>query len=324
MTNPFFNQNQAILEHTFTINFMGIFFRGNERIRTVTLFSSANYWKASALAFILFLTVVSCQPASAMPTPTPVIQTVEITQEVTRQVTQEVTRIVEVPIPVTVTPSLTPAITLTPSLTSTITPTPEPPVVSILAHVPCNYGPGDVYLYKYGLLATSWMEVIGRNLDGTWLLVQGVHGWNPCWVKTTNVQFNDGGDLATHNIQIVSSAAILPFAMNLYRPPDGVQAFRTGNEVAIYWNAVWMTEDDYRGYLIEAWLCQGGQQVFTPLLYYNSDLSQNVGTLGIKVTDEPGCLVPSSARIYTAEKHGYTGYIVIPWPPFATPATPTP
>jgi hypothetical protein len=278
------------------------------------------YWKRSALALLFVLTIVSCQSATEMPTSTPLIQTVEITRDVTRQVTQEVTRIVEVP--VTVTPSLTPAISLTPSLTPTITPTPDPPVVTILDHVACYFGPGDVYLYDYGLNATSWMEVIGRNLDGTWLFVEGVHGWNPCWVKAQYVSFNDGGDVTTHNIRIVSSAAMLPFAMNLYRPPTGVQAIRSGNEVTIYWNAVWMTEDDYRGYLIEAWLCQDGQQVFKPIGYV-PPYDQNDGLLGIKVTDEPGCLVPSNARIYTVEKHGYTGYIVIPWPPFQTAHTPT-
>jgi hypothetical protein len=84
-----------------------------------------------------------------------------------------------------------------------------------------------------------------------------------------------------------------------------------------------MTEDDYEGYLIEAWLCQGGQQVFKPI-GYKPPLSENTGTLGIIVTDEPGCLVPSSARIYTAEKHGYTGYKVIPWPPYEATPSPTP
>jgi hypothetical protein len=276
-----------------------------------------------AVFFVLML--ASCNPATVTSAPNPVIETVvvtrELTQEVTREVIQEVTRIVEVPVPVTVTPTPTTAISLTPSLTSTltrtpsITPTPEPPVVIILEdHVACNFGPGGAYLYKYGLLATSWMWVIGRNEDGTWLFVEG-EGRNPCWVKTEYVRFKSGGDFTTYNINTVSPDIILPFATNLYLPPTGVQAFRYGNEVKIFWNAVWMTEDDYRGYLIEAWLCQGGQQVFKPINKLTS-LSENVDTLVLSVIDEPGCLAPSSARIYTAEKHGYTGYIVIPWPPY--------
>jgi hypothetical protein len=280
---------------------------------------SFKFCKTCAIASLLVLTVVSCKPATITPTPTPVIQTVEVTLEVTR----EITRIVEVPVPVTVTPTLTPLITLTPSLTSTITPTPEPPVVIILEdHVACNFGPGGAYLFKYGLLATSWMWVIGRNEDGNWLFVEG-EGRNPCWVKTEFVRFKYGGDVTTYNIQTVSPDIILPFATNLYLPPTGVQAFRYGNEVKIFWNAVWMTEDDYRGYLIEAWLCQGGQRVFKPINKWTS-LSENVGTLVLSVIDEPGCLVPSNARIYTAEKHGYTGYMMIPWPTYEPPPTITP
>ena len=289
--------------------------------RLLSVRSRSLFVIAALLAFV----GVSCAPAVASPTLTPVVQTVEVT----RQVTQLVTRIVDVPVPVTLTPTLSPEMSLTPSLlptitlTPTITPTPDPPVVTILVHAACNFGPGDYYLYDYGLNETSWMEVIGRNMDGTWLFIQGVHGWNPCWVRADLVRFNDGGDVTTHTIRIVDPDAMLPFAMNLYRPPTGIQAFRSGSVVTIYWNAVWMTEDDYYGYMIEAWVCQGGQQVFKPTAYV-PPLSQNVGTLGIKITDEPGCLVPSTARIFTVEKHGYTGYIVIPWPPYdASTATPT-
>jgi len=305
------------------------------------LIKTRKFGKSTAIVALLALAGTACTPAVILPTQTPAFQTVEVTrqvtqqgtqevtQEVTREVSLEVTRVVEVQVPVTVTPSLTPEISLTPSRTSTITrtpsitPTPEPPVVTMLKHVACYYGPGDVYLYDYGLNETSWMEVIGRNPDGTFLFVQGVHGWNPCWVRAEFVRFNDGGDVTTHNIRIVSSQAMMPYAMNLYRPPAGIQTIRKGDKVTIYWSAVWMTEDDYRGYLIEGWLCQGGQLLFKPIGFV-PPLSKNVGTLGIIVTDEPGCLVPSSARIYTAEKHGYTGYKVIPWPPYEPSPTPTP
>jgi hypothetical protein len=84
-----------------------------------------------------------------------------------------------------------------------------------------------------------------------------------------------------------------------------------------------MTEDDYRGYLIEAWVCQGGKQVFLPIGYVTS-FAQNNSMMAVKVTDEPGCLDPSSARIYSVEKHGYTVWRKIPWPPYEpTTATPT-
>jgi hypothetical protein len=76
-----------------------------------------------------------------------------------------------------------------------------------------------------------------------------------------------------------------------------------------------MTEDDYRGYLIEAWVCQGSRQIFLPIKYETS-YDQNNSMMEVKVTDEPGCDVPSSARIYSAEKHGYTAYRMVPWPGF--------
>ena len=267
------------------------------------------------------------------------LETVEQTVEVTR----EVTRIVEVP--VTVTPTLTPEISLTPSITPTITltpsrttsptitrtpsktPTPRPPVVTILSHVGCYFGPSSAYLWFYGLNETSWMEVLGRSPgnpniapEDLYLFVQGVGGWNPCWVKAEYVRFNDGRSLEEHTELPIISYSSLPWS-SLYRGTEYVTASRDGNQVSLLWNAVWMTEDDYRGYLIEAWLCRDGQLVFTPLAHV-PPLRQNTGTLGINVIDEPGCLQPSSARVYAVEKHGYTSFRVFPWP--AHPGTPSP
>jgi hypothetical protein len=82
-----------------------------------------------------------------------------------------------------------------------------------------------------------------------------------------------------------------------------------------------MTEDDYRGYLIEPWLCQGGKLVFKPVNYLGS-FNEFPNTLYWALTDEPGCSEPSHARIYTVEKHGYTGYINIPWPAYEPTSTP--
>lgn len=242
----------------------------------------------------------------------PILITQVNTQLMTREVTQEVTQIVEVS--VTVTPSDTPLYTLTPSLTPIITgtpkitSTPEPPEVSILEHSDCLYGPGSVYLYKYSLAAAALMEVVGRNMDGSWLYIQEVHGWNPCWIQTSLVKFN-AGDIS--NVPVVFPA--LPFS-NQYDPPDAT-ARRDGNEVTISWKAVWMSLDDYRGYLIEAWVCQGGKQVFQPISYV-PPLDSNTGTLSVTVTDEPGCDVPSNGRIYSAEKHGYSAWQRIFWPPY--------
>ncbi|MBE0697896.1 MAG: hypothetical protein IH586_13320, partial [Anaerolineaceae bacterium] len=57
---------------------------------------------------------------------------------------------------------------------------------------------------------------------------------------------------------------------------------------------------------VEAWVCQAGQMVFVP-----------TGTFQVaaKVTDEPGCTMPSHAWFIAAEKHGYTRRVGVPWPP---------
>jgi len=66
-----------------------------------------------------------------------------------------------------------------------------------------------------------------------------------------------------------------------------------------------MTEDDFRGYMIEATVCQNGNLIWmavaTNETYY-------------EFTDESGCSAPSSGLLYAVEKHGYTDPIPIPWP----------
>ena len=275
---------------------------------------------------ILLLVVLgaACAPATEIPaTPTPIIQTVEVTSEVTRLVNVPVTSTpTSTPtLAYTYTPSLTPTITRTPS----ITPTPEAPLVSILVHSACLYGPGPVYLWKYGLNATAWMRVIGRNEDGSWLAVKagGELDSNACWIKATLVKFLSG------NVRDVPVLWIgLPYSV-LYLPPKVVTASRDGNEVTIFWQPIWMTEDDYRGYLVEAWVCQDGKQVFQPLGYvtdvYENETMRMAGSpITVKVTDEPGCDVPSRARLYAVEKHGYTNYVMVPWPAFDPAPTATP
>jgi hypothetical protein len=135
----------------------------------ITSIHPLKFCKISTVAVLFVLTSASCKPAAVTPTSTPVIRTVEVTRDVTQEVTREVTRIVEVPIPVTVTPTLTPAITLTPSLTGTsthaptITPTPDPPVITILVHSACNFGPGGAYLS-----GSSWLEpLLGEDRPRT-------------------------------------------------------------------------------------------------------------------------------------------------------------
>ena len=102
----------------------------------------------------------------------------------TREVTVEVTQIVEIPVNSHAHPDLpidtpTPTLSPTSAASPTITQTPVPPVVSILVHTQCLYGPAPVYLNKYEILANSAQWVIGRNQDGTWLLVDGTDHKTP-------------------------------------------------------------------------------------------------------------------------------------------------
>jgi hypothetical protein len=110
----------------------------------------------------------------------------------------------------------------------------------------------------------------------------------------------------------------LPYSV-LYKPPTAVSTNRVGDEVTIFWQPIWMTEDDYRGYMVEAWVCQGGRQVFRPIGYVTSYTDNQLmiarkGIIAVKVVDEPGCDMPSRARLYAVEKHGYTNYVMVPWP----------
>jgi hypothetical protein len=208
------------------------------------------------------------------------------------------------------TPDASPTISLTPSRTPTITLTPtyDPPDARVLEQANCRYGPGAAYLYEWGLYPGDRVEIYGRNDLGTWAYVRPWTYFDRCWVNASLLDIFRG-DL----IDAPPYYSRLPFS-ELYRPPTNARATRAGNEVWIAWDAVWMTEDDYRGYLIEAWLCVDRQLIFTPL---RSD-----ETL-IVVTDEPGCSQPSGGRLYTAEKHGYTQWVLIPWPAHPT-ITPIP
>ena len=193
----------------------------------------------------------------------------------------------------------TPTITLTPSRTPSPTATPEIRG-RVMEQANCRYGPGAAYLYEWGMYPGNRVTVLGRNLDGSWVYVDPWNYVGECWVRTSLLKILSG------NVMDVGEFyGLLPFT-ELYKPPRAVSAERVGDEVTVIWSSVWMTEDDYRGYLIEAWLCVEGQIVFTPV---------SIDGTVIILHDEAGCQQPSSARIYTADKHGYTEWRLIHWPP---------
>ncbi len=165
----------------------------------------------------------------------------------------------------------------------------------------CRYGPGAPYLYKYGLVPGSNLDIIGRNELGTWILVQAIGGNNPCWVKASLMELK--GDV------LAVAPTYIPLPQSpYYAPPEWVQARRDGREVTIYWQPVSYRAGDETAeapYLIEAWVCVSGKLIFTPLGVYETQA---------KIVDEPGCSEPSHGRLYFVEKHGYSRWIKIPWP----------
>jgi hypothetical protein len=182
------------------------------------------------------------------------------------------------------------------------------------------FGPGTDYLLKYGLFALNWMRAVGRNPDGTWLNIKAQNDplANACWIQADQVRFDSG---SIQDVPIVSMT--YPYSI-LYQPPTVVSATRLGDVVTVSWQPMYMTEDDVRGYLVEAWVCQGGRQVFVPVGRALSFAeNNNSDKMSLQVTDEPGCDVPSNARLYAVEKHGYTGYREILWPAFESAGTST-
>ena len=203
----------------------------------------------------------------------------------------------------TATSTNTPAPSPTPSITPTATITPTYAILrgEVREQANCRYGPGYPYLYKYGVYAGYVMEVIGRNEAGTWLLIQAIGGTNPCWLKATLMEVRG-------EVMSVAPAYIPLPPSPYYAPPTGVAALRSGNEVTISWDALYLRAGDdaeWFSYLVEAWVCQEGRLIFIPI---GSDETF------ITVRDEAGCSEPSHARLYGVEKHGYTRWVEIPWP----------
>lgn len=202
----------------------------------------------------------------------------------------------------TLPPSATPTLTLTPTITNTatitLTPTYDFPDAQVLEQANCRYGPGKAYLYSHGLYAGDQAEVHGRNPSGGWLWLKPANLERHCWAAASVMEVK--GDVMALNV--VQSK--LPQS-TLYASPEDVEAERDGNQVTVSWEEVWMTKDDYRGYLIEATVCQGGDLVW---------LAVSVDGTSYTFTDEDTCSGESGGLLYTVEKHGYTAPVDIPWP----------
>ncbi len=213
------------------------------------------------------------------------------------------------PIPPTATQTPAPDATATQTLTPVPSITPTYAVLRgevLVAHANCRYGPGAPYLYKYGLVGGSRLEIIGRADDAAWLQVQAIGGDNPCWVKADLMDVP--GDLFSI-APVYPDFAPLPVSP-YYNPLALRDVTRAGEQVTIRWYGMTLRAGDEEFenaplYLAEIWACEDGEIRFTPYGLWEEKIT---------ITDEKGCAETSFARIYFSEKHGYAGPTEIEFP----------
>ncbi len=206
----------------------------------------------------------------------------------------------------TPTDTLTPTPTLTPSITPTATY--ALPTFTVNQQAYCRYGPSKAYLPAADLFAGDKGQVWGRSPYNNWLWVQPEKINHQCWVAPSVI--NVVGDVSALWINDTNNYARIP--SELYGPPTNIQATRNGDQVTITWDSVYMTTDDDRGYFIEAWVCQDGAYIWWTV-GFGTLTDQYKTTYTVK--DQAGCSQPSSGRLFTVEKHGYSVPAEIPWPP---------
>jgi len=214
----------------------------------------------------------------------------------------------ETPTPTnTATYTLTPTSTSTPTITQTPTITPTPtydfPDVVVNKQAHCRYGPSVAYLHAADLYPGDVGTVRGRFRYSRWLYIKFDKLNYFCWASNSVVDVT--GDIS---LIYYTEPRLESIGSNMYGPPENVNATRKDNRVTITWNAKWMTEDDDRGYLIEAWVCQDGHYLWWTVSFPNQY------TTSYSVQDDPGCPAPSSGEIRTVEKHGFSEAVQIPWP----------
>jgi hypothetical protein len=202
----------------------------------------------------------------------------------------------------TPTETLTPTLTLTPTVTAT--PTYAFPTMTVNKQAHCRYGPSIAYLHAADLYPGDVGTVRGRYIYNKWLYVKFDKLNYFCWVAPSVVDVvGDVTQIAYKELNLQSIGS------NMYGPPRGVTATRNGDWVTISWEQVKMTKDDDRGYLLELFVCQNGNYLWW------TDSYPDQFTTSYEVKDEAGCALPSSGKLYTVEKHGFSEPVNIPWPP---------
>lgn len=209
--------------------------------------------------------------------------------------------------PATATETSIPTATLPPTITLTATITGTPtfafPTVTVNKQAHCRYGPSVAYLHAADLYPGDTGSVRGRYIYSKWLYVKFDKLKYFCWVAPSVVDLV--GDISK---VAYTELHLQTIGSNQYGPPHGVTAVRDGNKVTISWEQVQMTKDKDRGYLLELFVCQGGY-----LLWWTDSYPDQYST-SYTVKDETGCAQPSSGKLYTVEKHGFSEPAIIPWP----------
>jgi hypothetical protein len=251
--------------------------------------------KPSLTAVLLLMLLAGCSVSqAATPTTLPATSTHSATPTSTSTATATATATSTA----TQTPTSTPTPTVTRTPTVTPTPTAAVPRGVVLMQAFCRYGPGKAYLYSHGLYENDSVTIDGRSPSGRWLWVKPDNLERHCWAAASVMAVT--GELGS--LPVVTTE--LPHS-TLYGPPEEVEAYREGDQVTVTWSRVWMTQDDDRGYLIEATVCQDGGLV---------SIAVQTDDTSYTFTDETSCGSGSGGRLYTVEKHGYTDPVQIPWP----------
>jgi hypothetical protein len=252
--------------------------------------------KVYKIILLIFLFVSACAPSTQeQATSTKIAATVTSTLTETPQAT------------FTQTETLTPTLTFTPTIvlspTASATATFAFPTVTVNKQAHCRYGPSVAYLHAADLYAGDTGTVRGRYPYSNWLYIKFDKLKYFCWVAPSVVDVvGDVSKVAYKELNLQSIGS------NMYGPPKNVTAVRDGNKVTISWNQVKMTKDDDRGYLLELFVCQD-----TFYKWWTDSYPDQYST-SYTVRDEAGCAQPSSGKLYTVEKHGFSEPAIIPWP----------
>src|SRR5688572_6493716 len=211
-------------------------------------------------------------------------------------------------LPTNATLTITPTIILTPIQTNT--PEPEFEIMNAIVkeHLSCLHGPGEFFLYRFGMIEGIKLQVFGKNIHSDWAYVEAADYEGKCWVLLSQITLE--GDAAKLKVLYPGEVG-LPLSF-LWPAPQNVYTARTadGSQVAIYWDEYILPDGEIESpdsprYLLELWTCQNGTLSFESKFVWDDD---------IVVIDEASCSEPSRGVIYLVEKHGYAGPVEIPWP----------